>query len=467
MIPLETRPLYGLGDVAPQSELVASQRTRRHDADIGSTPSRTTLAPMNRLSQTVAAVTVGAIVLSFIWTPWIAAAMLTVLCIWLTVRVLAQDRAANDLLRDPNAVQRPFMDVMSTVRSRLKDVEQIVRDRDAEIVQRKQITNAVPDGLFLLDAANRIVWCNRAALVMHALDAFRDVGKPIAQLIRSPEFAAYLEDDSRSEPVIALSGRSISFHLERSDDGTAGARLLLTRDVTEREKLDRMRRDFVANVSHELRTPLTVVGGFVETITDLPLDEAERTRYLQMIATQTGNMQHLVEDLLTLARMENDQMPPESVPTDLAKIARDALSDAEALSAGTHTFVANIAPATVRGSANELRSALGNLLSNAVRYTPPGGTITIALTATAADEVKVEVRDTGAGIPAVHLPRLSERFYRVDRSRSRETGGTGLGLAIVKHIAQRHRAKLEIESEVNGPNHGSTFRLRFPEISAD
>ena len=419
---------------------------------------------MNRLPHIVGAVTVCAALLSVVWTPWIAAGALALLCFWLAFEVQSRNRAANDLLRDANAVARPFTDVMSSVRARLKDGEQIVKDRDAEIVQRKQITNAVPDGLFLLDAANRIVWCNRAALVMHELDAFRDVGKPIAQLIRSPEFAAYLEDDSREEPVIALSGRSISFHLERSDDGTAGARLLLTRDVTEREKLDRMRRDFVANVSHELRTPLTVVGGFVETITDLPLDEAERTRYLQMIATQTRNMQRLVEDLLTLARMENDQMPPESVPTDLAHIARDVLADAEAMSAGTHTFVVNIAPASVLGSANELRSALGNLLSNAVRYTPAGGRITLSVTSD--DEVIVEVKDTGAGINAEHLPRLTERFYRVDRSRSRETGGTGLGLAIVKHVAQRHRAKLEIESEVGGADHGSTFRLRFPALPA-
>ncbi|MEO7253268.1 MAG: phosphate regulon sensor histidine kinase PhoR [Casimicrobium sp.] len=419
---------------------------------------------MNRLPHIVGAVTVCAALLSVVWTPWIGVGCLAALCFWLAFAVQSRNRAANDLLRDPNAVQQPFDDVMSSVRSRLKDGEQILRDRDAEIVQRKQITNAVPDGLFLLDAANRIVWCNRAALVIHELDAFRDVGKPIAQLIRSPEFAAYLDDDARTEPVLALSGRSISFHLERSDDGTEGARLLLTRDVTDREKLDRMRRDFVANVSHELRTPLTVVGGFVETITDLPLDEAERTRYLNLIANQTGNMQRLVEDLLTLARMENDQIPPESVAVDLAHIARDALADAEALSAGKHTFVANIAPATVPGSANELRSALGNLLSNAVRYTPADGRITLTVTVT--DEVKVEVRDTGAGIAAEHLPRLSERFYRVDRSRSRETGGTGLGLAIVKHIAQRHRAKLEIESEVSGANHGSTFRLRFPAISA-
>ena len=258
--------------------------------------------------------------------------------------------------------------------------------------------------------------------------------------------------------MVTLGGRSIAFHLER---GSEGARLLLTRDVTEREKLDRMRRDFVANVSHELRTPLTVVGGFVETLTDLPLNEEERNRYLQLIANQTTNMRRLVEDLLTLARLENDQLPPEATRTDVAQIAREALSDAEALSSGAHTFEATVAPAEVLGSSNELRSAIGNLLSNAVRYTPAGGRI--SLTVTRQDEcVVVAVRDTGVGIAPEHIPRLTERFYRVDRSRSRETGGTGLGLAIVKHVAQRHRAKLEIESTVGGEQHGSTFRLRFP-----
>jgi len=222
-----------------------------------------------------------------------------------------------------------------------------------------------------------------------------------------------------------------------------------------------MRRDFVANVSHELRTPLTVVGGFVETLAELPLNQDERNRYLHMIANQTTNMRRLVEDLLTLARLENDQVPPEATRVDVAQIARDALSDAEALSSGGHTFEASIAPAEVLGSSNELRSAIGNLLSNAVRYTPAGGRIGLTV-ARRDDAIVVEVRDTGVGIAAEHIPRLTERFYRVDRSRSRETGGTGLGLAIVKHVAQRHRAKLEIESTVGGEQHGSTFRLRFP-----
>ena len=414
--------------------------------------------------QTLVVVAVVSILFSLVWTPWIAVVVLAGSSGWLLLEVVKRDRAAAELLREPDSVDRSFDDSLSLVRTRLKEGEQGLRDRDAEIAQRKQITNAVPDGLFLLDNGGRILWCNQAALVMHSLDAFRDMGKPIAQLIRAPEFAAYLQDDSQAEPVLSLGGRSILFHLERgSDVGQGGNRLLLTRDVTDREKLDRMRRDFVANVSHEMRTPLTVVGGFIETLTDLPLSEAERTRYLQLIGTQTTNMRRLVEDLLTLARLENDQLPPEATQIDLSQVAREALADAEALSAGAHTFEATIAPASILGSASELRSALGNLLSNAVRYTPQGGRI--ALTVASGDDVVLEVKDSGAGIAPEHLPRLTERFYRVDRSRSRDTGGTGLGLAIVKHVAQRHRAKLEIESVVqtsSNEHHGSTFRLRFP-----
>ena len=414
---------------------------------------------MKAIRQTLVALALIALVLSWVWTPWVAVVMLAAIGAWLFWQLQRQDDAAAALLREPESVDRSFDDAMTIIRARLKEGEQSLRDRDAEIAQRKQITNAVPDGLFLLDNGGRIIWCNQAALVMHSLDAFRDMGKPIAQLIRAPEFARYLDDDTQPEPVVTLGGRSIAFHLER---GSEGARLLLTRDVTEREKLDRMRRDFVANVSHELRTPLTVVGGFVETLTDLPLEPDERNRYLQLIANQTTNMRRLVEDLLTLARLENDQLPPEATQIDLALVARDALADAEALSAGAHTFEATIAPAHLLGSVGELRSALGNLLSNAVRYTPAGGRITLNVAARANGEIVVEVKDSGVGIAAEHIPRLTERFYRVDRSRSRETGGTGLGLAIVKHVAQRHRAKLEIESTVGGEQHGSTFRLRFP-----
>lgn len=410
---------------------------------------------MNTLTR-VFAVAATLVIGGSIWlTPWVGFVFFFVAAVYFLIAARAQERDVRDLLRDPAAQPLGFTELTSALREKLKAGEQNLRDRDAEIAQRRQITNAIPDGLFLLDRENRIVWCNQSALVMHRLDAFRDMGKPIGQLIRAPEFLRYLQDDTTAEPMIAMDSRTYSFHLERMRDET---RLLLTRDVTERERLDHMRRDFVANVSHELRTPLTVMSGYLETIRDLPLSEADRVRYIGMIGTQTHNMQRLVADLLTLARLENEQIPSESVEVDVGAVLREAHDDAIALSAGAHRLLLDAPSGIVlRGSPSELRTAFSNLLSNAVRYTPQGGEIVASLRQTS-DAVVVEVRDTGLGIAPEHVPRLTERFYRVDRSRSRDTGGTGLGLAIVKHVLQRHRGRLEIDSELG---HGSTFRLRF------
>jgi two-component system, OmpR family, phosphate regulon sensor histidine kinase PhoR len=418
---------------------------------------------MKHLNSIAVVVIVLTLIAAVLWSPWVAVAVFLMLLIALFTSWRQQRLRVIELLREPLAVDFSFEHALSTLRNRLKDGQQSLRDRDAEIAQRRQITNAIPDGLFLLDAENRIVWCNKAALVQHSFDAFRDVGKPIMQLIRQPEFVAYLADATRPDPLLTVGARTLSFHLTEATDG---ARLLLTRDVTERERLDRMRRDFVANVSHELRTPLTVVGGYVETLVDLPLPREDERRYLQMIGTQTDNMQRLVADLLTLARLENDDLPMDNTLVDLEQLTRDVIADAKALSAGGHTFSESLKPMHVHGSASEIRSALTNLLYNAVRYTPAGGTIGIRLsacdnTSIADDKTNqaiLEVTDTGVGIAAEHIPRLTERFYRVDRSRSRETGGTGLGLAIVKHVAQRHQALFEIESVLGS---GSTFRLRF------
>jgi two-component system, OmpR family, phosphate regulon sensor histidine kinase PhoR len=409
---------------------------------------------MNRIVHIAVAASAVAIAVAALWTPWISTVALAALVTGFALVWAKQRRELADLLRDPAAMNVDFLQTVATLRNRLKEREEVVRSRDAEIDQRRQITNAVPDGLFLLDRDDRIVWCNKAALVLHSLDAFRDVGKPVAQLIRQPEFIAYLKEDAAPEPLLQVNGRTLACKLE---DALDGSRLLLTRDVTEREQLDLMRRDFVANVSHEMRTPLTVVGGYIETLIDLPLSETDEKRYLELIATQTNNMRRLVEDLLTLARLENSDLPPDHAIVKLASVTRDALTDATSLSAGKHQFEVNIHEANVRGSESELRSAISNLLSNAVRYTPNGGCIRCAVMQQDA-QVIVEVKDTGVGISEEHIPRLTERFYRVDRSRSRDTGGTGLGLAIVKHIAQRNHAKLEIESVVG---EGSTFRLRF------
>ena len=239
--------------------------------------------------------------------------------------------------------------------------------------------------------------------------------------------------------------------------------LLLSRDVTAVEQAEIMRRDFVANVSHEIRTPLTVLMGFVETLQHLPLDEHERKRYLTLMAQQAHRMQTLVSDLLTLSRLEGSPLPGSGEWTAVATMMAQCEQEAQALSAilGKSQGLRFAEPPEleIAGSPNELLSALSNLVSNAVRYTPSGGTIHVQGRTLADGRFEFSVRDTGPGIASEHIARLTERFYRVDRSRSRETGGTGLGLAIVKHVVQRHGAELKIEST---PGVGSTFAIVFP-----
>jgi two-component system phosphate regulon sensor histidine kinase PhoR len=238
-------------------------------------------------------------------------------------------------------------------------------------------------------------------------------------------------------------------------------RLLLTRDITQIERLETTRRDFVANVSHELKTPLTVLAGYIETLRDLPLDKTQRGQALSTMGDQAERMQRLIDDLLTLGRLETEQTPPGdtpiSMPTMLARLVREA----QALSHHSHQISAPTAtgPATVLGEERELYSAFSNLVNNAVRYTPKGGGIRLDWQTRPDGSAIFSVRDSGPGIESQHLSRLTERFYRIDKGRSRETGGTGLGLAIVKHVASRHGAELKIESTVG---EGSCFSLRFP-----
>ena len=219
-----------------------------------------------------------------------------------------------------------------------------------------------------------------------------------------------------------------------------------------------MRRDFVANVSHELRTPLTVLSGFLETLREIDLGPEEQQRYLALMSEQSGRMLTIVQDLLTLSAIESAP-PPEDAVLDMAKIINKLRRDAESLSGGRHHLVVEADdPNDLLGSESELTSAFSNLVSNAIRYTPVGGRITIRWETNAHGGV-FSVQDTGIGVDAQHIPRLTERFYRVDRGRSREAGGTGLGLAIVKHALNRHQAQLEITST---PGVGSCFSARFP-----
>ena len=326
-----------------------------------------------------------------------------------------------------------------------------------ELAQIHAAVDRLPDGLIVLDRFDHVEWCNNAAAELHGIFGS---GRPVHHFIRQPEFIAYLEGgDYGKPPVLRLEsrpGRQFELRLYRTE---GEGKLLTTRDITEHAKLDAMRRDFVANVSHEIRTPVTVIGGFAETLLSLDLDEATRRDYLGTILKQSQTMQRLVDDLLTLSSLENSTAPPEESRIDLHLLVSSLVDEARALSQGRHQITVRLdAPAPVWGAVNELESAVRNLLTNAVRYTPEGGRIDVDWRIREG-EGWLSVRDTGIGISSEHLPRLAERFYRVDRGRSRDSGGTGLGLAITKHVLQRHGGRLHVESR---SGMGSTFSLRLP-----
>ncbi len=320
---------------------------------------------------------------------------------------------------------------------------------------------ASPNGVLLLDAAEQIEWCNSVAADHFDIDPQRDRLQRVTNLVRAPAFVAYLQAARYDEPVLFTGPRgdlSLSVLVRSYGDGL---RLVLSQDITERERADAMRRDFVANVSHEIRTPLTVLAGFIETMDTLLLTEVERRRVLTLMTQQTARMQSLVADLLTLAQLEGSPRPPVDRWVSVAKLLVQVGSDARALAAGRHELkISEVDDALqIAGAESELTSALANLVNNAVRYTPAGGRIEIGWRLGTGGEGEFSVRDNGVGIAREHLPRLTERFYRVDGSRSRDTGGTGLGLSIVKHVVQRHGGVLDIASE---PGQGSTFRILFP-----
>ena len=321
--------------------------------------------------------------------------------------------------------------------------------------------NAIPDGLVILNNSNEIEWCTRHAEYQLGLDLSIDKNRPIVNLVRNSNFIAYLYNENYHEPLRLEHRRNSEAVLELTLIPLANKdKLLISRDITQMEKVDAMRRDFIANVSHELRTPLTVVGGFIETLSDMEGAIPDSIRnYFNMMQEQTTRMRRLIEDLLTLSKIESNTQPPDDRPINMSALINMMLNDANALSQGKHQISTEITPnLDIIGAIDELQSALSNLVSNAVRYTHQGGKIEIIWQLR--DNLPVfSVRDNGIGIAQQHIDRLTERFYRVDRGRSRETGGTGLGLAIVKHILTRHQAKLEIISE---PGVGSTFSAVFP-----
>ncbi len=351
-----------------------------------------------------------------------------------------------------------FAGIYRTLRQESKKHETITRDLDLFM----QAAQALPGGIVMLDNGDQLLWCNDTAAEHLGLRLQSDYGLRITNIARVARLAAFLHNAQPEEtldyrpahnPGQLLSLKAIPF----SD----GRKLLVSFDITQIERADTTRRDFIANVSHELRTPLTVIHGFLEHMSDAPVAPAEQARrHIALMVQQSNRMLKLVDDLLMLSRLEGGDTPRREERVDIHAMAHALADDARALSAGQHTIDIQVAPdAFITGAADELASACGNLVSNAVRYTPQGGSITLGWRVDNQGRGIFRVTDTGIGIAAEHIPRLTERFYRVDRGRSRETGGTGLGLAIVKHVLLRHQATLEIQSE---PGAGSEFRIAFP-----
>jgi two-component system phosphate regulon sensor histidine kinase PhoR len=373
-----------------------------------------------------------------------------------------------DWLRTPEADPPLLPGLWGEVAHR---IHRVLRSREQDILAERQRLaqflsgiEASPNGVMLIDATEHITWISTAAASHFGLDPVRDLAQRVTNLVRVPSFVQYLASGDYAEPV--------KFLMPRGGEGTLsvtvrsygeGLKLVLSQDVTERERADTMRRDFVANVSHEIRTPLTVLSGFIETMSNLPLTEVERQRVLALMTQQAGRMQVLVSDLLMLAQIEGSPRPPADTWCKVQDLMTRIESDAGGLSQGKHglhfTLPVEEAGVEMAGVESEWLSAMGNLVSNAIRYTPEGGDVSVSWIRNAQGQGEFAVKDSGIGIDQEHIPRLTERFYRVDGSRSRDTGGTGLGLSIVKHVVQRHGGQLRITSE---KGKGSTFTLVVP-----
>ena len=410
-------------------------------------------------------VLLGSAVLGFFFGPVVG---LAVGLIAMTIAVIVQLHYLYLLagwLDNPGKVRLPdgwgaWMDIFARLYRLRRDDEKNRTELTEWLARFRQAMSLLPDGVVIMDDVLFMEWCNPAAERHLGLKDDRDKGMRVTNLIRNPDFMDYIILGRYDQPLtLSLRERKLIVQIIPFENRR---QILVTHDATETERIEMMRRDFIANASHELRTPLTVINGFLEVASHQPnLDTATRSAHLKLMSEQGRRMHNLVEDMLTLTRLESIDYPLRLERVDMPTLLDQILNEARALSAGRHTItLVNDAPDIV-GSADELRSAFGNLASNAVRYTPEGGSILLAWQMGRGGP-QFSVKDTGIGIRAEHLSRLTERFYRVDKSRSRETQGTGLGLAIVKHVLLRHDALLAIESR---PEQGSTFIVRFPQAS--
>lgn len=362
-----------------------------------------------------------------------------------------------------------FNTLMLQAKSRKKRKQKL----GVALLRFNRIAETIPEGVLILGLDGRIQWLNHMAAIHLNLDTERDIDGNLAELIAKTDFQQFLHEQDTEFANIKLtfdangSGLPRILNIIRTPFDEQ-ATLIITQDITAAEQLNATRTAFVANVSHELRTPLTVINGFLETLTDMPeLPQEQRQSFIELMSKEGARMRNLLADLLTLSRLESQtDISSRRQPVCLTALAEQVVHEAMLLSAEKHSFISELASDIwVNGIQQDLYNAFSNLLFNAVRYTPPQGTISIRLwsqdVAPDAKQAIFQVSDTGGGIAAEHIPHLTERFYRVDSGRSRQSGGTGLGLAIAKHALAEHGGKLEIESVVGK---GSTFSAVLPQM---
>jgi two-component system phosphate regulon sensor histidine kinase PhoR len=372
------------------------------------------------------------------------------------------------LLLSPKHAEIPrAMGIWGEIYYRLHKLTRAWRDQIINVEQQHQrfiqAIQASPNGVVMLNEDDQMEWCNAIAGAHFGLNARRDAMQRITHILRKPAFVQYIVRQNYRDPIrLTNMGLFEEYTLDVQIFPYGDKqKLILSQDVSQIEKTDAMRRDFVANVSHELKTPLTVLAGFLETVQELDLSLQDRDRYLELMSIQTSRMKTLVDDLLTLAKLEGNPEPPISQAFNMGMLFARLKVDAEGLSQGQHQInFLNKSDKNILGDEAEMYSAFSNLVFNAVRYTPEGGKIDIVWEDTD-NGAEFSVTDTGPGIAEEHIPRLTERFYRIDRSRSRETGGTGLGMAIVKHVISRHQGDLKIHSVLG---EGSRFSLTLTKL---
>jgi two-component system, OmpR family, phosphate regulon sensor histidine kinase PhoR len=388
-----------------------------------------------------------------------------VVTVALLVSQLAYLQKLGHWLDDPQSGKLPdgwgaWTEVVARLYRLRRDDERNQAELAEWLARFRQAMQLLPEGVAIMDDVLFLEWCNPAAERHLGLTLERDKGRRVTNLIRHPEFIDYIILGRYEQPLtLSIRNRKLVVQIIPFENRR---QILVTHDATETDRIEAIRRDFIANASHELRTPLTVIVGFLEiALADPGLDEKTRTAHLELMTEQAGRMQRLIEDMLTLSRLESDDFPLKRERVDVHALVAQIANDARALSNGRHQIEVDVDGPDVMGSIDELRSAFGNLASNAVRYTPAGGHIRLSWTR-GPDELRFEVADDGIGIDEQHIARLTERFYRVDKSRSRETQGTGLGLAIVKHVLIRHGGKIAIRSV---PGKGSVFTASLPNTS--